>query len=72
MGCFVPLVQGFSRQRAFFCATKHDGDGLLKKMRLGAIDGAITLRRCNMTGPILRVEFATAKKRRRLPSIPIL
>jgi hypothetical protein len=30
---------------AFFFATKPHGDGLLKNMRLGAIDGAITLRR---------------------------
>jgi hypothetical protein len=33
---------------------------LLKKMRPAAIDGAITLRRWNMTVPILRVELATA------------
>jgi hypothetical protein len=46
---------------ALFPATKSGGNGLLKKMRLSAIDGAITLRRWNMTIPILRVEFATAK-----------
>jgi len=38
---------------------------LLKKIQLHAIDEAITLRRWNMTIPILRVEFATAKKRDR-------
>ena len=47
-----------------FFATKAGGNGLLKKMRPGAIDEAITLRRWNMTIPILRVELATAKKRR--------
>jgi hypothetical protein len=49
---------------ALFPATKSGGNGLLKKMRPGAIDEAITLRRWNMTIPILRVELATAKKRR--------
>jgi len=49
---------------ALFFATKPGGDGLLKKMRPGAIDGAITLPRWNMTIPILPVEFATAKKHR--------
>jgi hypothetical protein len=34
--------------------------GLLKKIRLGAIDGAITLRRWNMSLPILRLEFLKA------------
>lgn len=51
---------------AFFFATKGGGNGLLKKMRPGAIDEAITLRRWNMTIPILRVELATAKKGRPL------
>jgi hypothetical protein len=46
---------------ALFPATKPGGGGLLKKKRLSAIDRAITLRRWNMTIPILRVEFATAK-----------
>jgi len=54
---------GNSFASAFF-ATKAGGNGLLKKMRPGAIDEAITLRRWNMTIPILRVELATAKKRR--------
>ncbi|PYK11084.1 MAG: hypothetical protein DME61_01710 [Verrucomicrobia bacterium] len=44
-----------------FFATKPGGGGLLKKIQLSAIDWAITLRRWNMTIPILRVEFATAK-----------
>jgi len=48
----------------FFPATKSGGNGLLKKMRPGAIDEAITLRRWNMTIPILRVELATANTRR--------
>jgi hypothetical protein len=47
-----------------FFATKPGGGCLLKKIQLSAIDWAITLRRWNMTIPILRVEFATAKKRR--------
>jgi hypothetical protein len=46
---------------ALFPATKPGGGGLLKKMRLSAIDRAITLRRWNMTIPISRVELATAK-----------
>jgi hypothetical protein len=46
---------------ALFFATKPGGDGLLKKMRPGAIDGAITLPGWNMSIPILPVEFATAK-----------
>jgi hypothetical protein len=46
---------------ALFTATKPNGNGLLKKMRPDAIDRAITLRRWNMTIPILRVELATAK-----------
>jgi hypothetical protein len=46
---------------ALFFATKPGGYGLLKKMRPGAIDGAITLRRWNMTIPILPVELATPK-----------
>ncbi|PYI48312.1 MAG: hypothetical protein DMF11_03855 [Verrucomicrobia bacterium] len=60
MAVLYLLFEEFRRQRFFF-ATKAGGNGLLKKMRPGAIDGAITLRRWNMTIPILRVEFATAK-----------
>ncbi|PYI48941.1 MAG: hypothetical protein DMF10_02855 [Verrucomicrobia bacterium] len=59
-----PFCTCYSRNSvasAFYFATKAAGNGLLKKMRPGAIDGAITLRRWNMTIPILRVEFATAK-----------
>jgi len=59
--CFVALIQGISSPARFFPATKSRGNGLLKKMRPGAIDEAITLRRWNMTIPILRVELATAK-----------
>jgi hypothetical protein len=63
-GYFVPTYsRNFFDQRAFF-ATKPGGGGLLKKMRLSAIDWAITLRRWNMTIPILHVEFVTAKKGR--------
>jgi hypothetical protein len=62
--CFVALTQGILLPARFFPATKPDGNGLLKKMRPGAIDEAITLRRWKMTIPILRVELATAKKRR--------
>jgi hypothetical protein len=43
--------------RAFFARQSRGSTGLLKKIRLGAIDGAITLRRWNMSLPILRVEF---------------
>jgi len=44
--------------RAVFSARQtREPAGLLKKIRLGAIDGAITLRRWNMSPPILRVEF---------------
>jgi len=57
------LFEEFRRQRFFF-ATKAGGNGLLKKMRPNAINGTITLRRWNMTIPILGVELATAKKRR--------
>jgi hypothetical protein len=58
---FCSSHPGNSFASAFFFATKAGGNGLLKKMRPGAIDGAITLRRWNMTVPILRVELATAK-----------
>jgi hypothetical protein len=63
-GCFVILIRGIFSASALFSATKPDGDSLLKKMRPNAINGAITLRRWNMTIPILRVELATAKERR--------
>jgi len=56
------LLKDFLASALFF-ATKPGGDGLLKKIQLSAIDWAITLRRWNMTIPILRVELATAKKR---------
>jgi hypothetical protein len=61
---FCSSHSGNSFASAHFSATKAGDDGLLKKMRPGAIDEAITLRRWNMTIPILRVELATAKKRR--------
>jgi len=35
----------FCAESLFFCATKQEPAGLLKKIRLGATDGAITLRR---------------------------
>jgi len=57
------LFEEFIRQCAF-SATKLGDGSLLKKMRPNAINGTITLRRWNMTIPILRVELATAKKRR--------
>jgi len=57
------LFEEFIRQCAF-SATKLGDGSLLKKMRPNAINGTITLRRWNMTIPILGVELATAKKRR--------
>jgi hypothetical protein len=45
---------------ALFARQTSEPAGLLKKIRLGAIDGAITLRRWNMSLPILRVEFLKA------------
>jgi hypothetical protein len=48
----------FLRPRAlFFARQTREPAGLLKKIRLGAIDRSITLRRSNMSLPILRVEF---------------
>jgi hypothetical protein len=47
----------FLRRALFFLRDKPRSLGLLKKILLGAIDGAITLRRWNMSPPILRVEF---------------
>jgi hypothetical protein len=51
----------FATHALFFCATNQEPAGLLKKIRLGSIDGAITLRRSNMSLPILRVEFETPR-----------
>jgi len=63
-GPFVPVIRGIYSPVCFFPATKLGDGSLLKKMRPNAINGTITLRRWNMTIPILRVELATAKKRR--------
>jgi hypothetical protein len=61
---FCSSHSGNSFASARFFATKAGGNGLLKQMQPSAIDEAITLRRWNMTIPTLRVELATAKKRR--------
>ncbi|PYK09619.1 MAG: hypothetical protein DME65_11600 [Verrucomicrobia bacterium] len=53
-------LRGHSLRRGlFFCATTRVPAGLFKKIRLGAIDWAITLRR-NMDC-VLRVEFETPR-----------
>jgi hypothetical protein len=51
----------FLRCALFFARQTMEPAGLLKKIRLGTIDGAITLRRSNMTLPILRAEFETPR-----------
>ena len=56
----------FLRWALFFARQTGEPAGLLKKIRLGAIDGAITLRRSNMSLPILRVEFETPRTPRPL------
>jgi hypothetical protein len=50
----------FAPRALFFARQTREPAGLLKKIRLGAIDGAITLRRWNMSLPILRVQFLKA------------
>jgi hypothetical protein len=51
----------FRRALFFFARQTREPAGLLNKIQLGAIDGAITLRRWNMSLLILRVEFETPR-----------
>jgi hypothetical protein len=51
----------FLRRAPFFARQTREPAGLLKKIRLGAIDGAISLQRWNMSLLILRVEFETPR-----------
>jgi hypothetical protein len=51
----------FLRRAPFFARQTKAPAGLLKKIQLGAIDGAISLQRWNMSLLILRVEFETPR-----------
>jgi hypothetical protein len=51
----------FRRALFFFARQTREPAGLLNKIQLGAIDGAITLRRWNMSLLILRVEFESPR-----------
>jgi len=60
LGCLRFAKKPF-RPRVF-SATKRLGAGLLKEIRLNTIDGAITVRRWNMSIPISRLEFSMATR----------
>jgi hypothetical protein len=56
------LIREFLQASVFLARRNALTGVLLKKMRLAAMDWAITLRRWNMTILISRVELATAKR----------
>jgi hypothetical protein len=56
------LIEEFLRRLRFFARPNALAVVFLKKMRLGVMDWAITLRRWNMNSLMLRVEFATANR----------
>src|SRR6266478_3711379 len=58
-----PVVRVIPSERAFFARPNAVAGVFLKKMRPDAIGVAIILRRWHMYRLILRVEFATAKRR---------